>query len=79
MYTVATTIQVDKITKSKLEALKIHPRETYNEVLKRIISEMAEEEEELSPQAIKGIEDALKDVKAGRVYSSDQVRKRLKI
>lgn len=32
-----TTIQVDEVLKKKLDSLKIHYRETYNEVLLRLI------------------------------------------
>ena len=69
-----TTIQLDKEVKKKLEMLKIHPRETYNEVIKRLIESS---EEELSLQTIKNIEKALEDVKKGRVYSTKEVKKKL--
>lgn len=36
---VDTTIRVSKSTKRLLEKLKIHPRETYNDVLKRFIKD----------------------------------------
>jgi len=32
-----TTIQIYKEVKKKLDALKIHPREPYNDVIKRLI------------------------------------------
>ena len=32
-----TTIQVEKDLKEKLDTIKIHPRETYNELLMRIL------------------------------------------
>jgi len=69
-----TTIQLDKEVKKKLEMLKIHPRETYNEVIKRLIESS---EEELSLQTIKNIEKALEDVKKGKVYSTKEVKKKL--
>ncbi len=69
-----TTIQLDEEVKKKLEMLKIHPRETYNEVIKRLIESS---EEELSLQTIKNIEKALEDVKKGRVYSTKEVKKKL--
>lgn len=34
-----TTIQIDKSTKKKLDKLKTHPRETYNDVIKNITSQ----------------------------------------
>ncbi len=33
-----TTIQVDEILKKKLDSLKIHRRETYNELLFRLVN-----------------------------------------
>ncbi|MFH1452155.1 MAG: antitoxin VapB family protein [archaeon] len=33
-----TTIQLDKSVKEKLEALKVHPRETFNDLILRILS-----------------------------------------
>ena len=35
-----TTIRVDEETKGLLDAVKIHPRETYNDVLKRLIKDV---------------------------------------
>jgi len=71
-----TTIQLEEKIRDRLESMKIHPRETYNKVIERLIKN-SEEEEELSPQTIKNIEMALEDVKSGRVYSTKEVRKRL--
>ena len=34
----ATTIQVDEELKNKLDSLKIHNRETYNDLIERLIS-----------------------------------------
>jgi len=36
-----TTIQVDEKIKSKLDSIKIHHRETYNELLSRMINNCA--------------------------------------
>jgi len=77
--TMATTIQLEEKVKNKLEEMKIQPRETYNKVIERLINICTEDEEELSPQAIKGIELALEDIKKGRVYSTKEVKKRLGI
>ena len=76
--TMVTTIQLHEKIKHKLEGLKIHPRETYNEVIERLIRRGVEEEE-LSPQAMRNIEAALEDVKKGRLYSTNEVKKKLGI
>ena len=71
-----TTIQLDEKTKQKLDMMKIHPRETYGKVIERLI-ENDESEAELSPQAIKDIEESLEDLKKGRVYTHEEVKKKL--
>ena len=73
-----TTIQLDKKVRDKLKDLKIHPRESYNTVVKRLI-EMKTDQGELSEETIRDIEQSLEDVKAGRTISMHEVKKRLKI
>ena len=70
-----TTIQVEEKLKNKLEEMKIYPRETYNDLIKRLIA--IGKEGLLSKQTFRNIEHALEDVKKGRVYSTKEVRKRL--
>ena len=71
-----TSIQIEKETKARLDKFKNHPRETYNDVLARMIRIMSQQEE-LSEQTIKNIEKDIADIKAGRVYTSEQVKKKL--
>ncbi len=71
-----TSIQVEKEIKARLDKLKNHPRETYNEVLVRLLK-IAQDDDILSPAVIKNIEEGIADIKAGRVYSSAQVKKKL--
>ncbi len=71
-----TSIQVEKEIKTRLDKLKNHPRETYNEVLARLLK-IAQDDDMLSPTIIKNIEEGIADIKAGRVYSSAQVKKKL--
>ncbi|MEM3089860.1 MAG: hypothetical protein QXY22_04750 [Candidatus Nitrosotenuis sp.] len=71
-----TSIQVEKEIKARLDKLKNHPRETYNDVLARLIK-IAQDDDVLSPAVIKNIEEGIADIKAGRVYSSAQVKKKL--
>ena len=58
--------------------MKLYSKESYDSVIRRL-SELAEDEEPLSKDTIEKIEMYLKDIKEGRVYSTDEVRKRLKI
>lgn len=73
-----TSIQLEKEIKEQLDKLKNHPRETYNDVIVRIIYFISQQNrEELSSQTIKNIEKSLSDIKAGRVSSHKNVKRRL--
>ena len=83
-----TTIQIDKELKERLNRLKIHPRESYNDLISRLIDsyspEVASREslvetiEILSdPEMMRGIARGLEDIKAGRAKTLDQISKEL--
>ena len=73
-----TSIQIEKEIKERLDKLKSHPRETYNEVLARMIHVVSQQDdEELSRQTIKNIEKSLAQIKAGKVSPHKGVKKRL--
>jgi predicted transcriptional regulator len=65
----ATTIQISDEVKQKLERMKLFARESYNEILERMI----EDELELNEQTKREIEEARK----GKSISHEEVRKRL--
>jgi predicted transcriptional regulator len=73
-----TTICIDPNVKSMLDGLKIHKNESYSSVVERLIK-MAYDDELLSDEEIKGIEESLEDIKAGRVYSEKEAKKMLGI
>lgn len=73
-----TTIQIKKDLKDRLNSLRLYPNESYDSVIRRL-SKLAEDEEPLSKETIQRIEMSLKDIKEGKVYSTDEVKKRLKI
>ncbi len=52
-----------------------HPRETYEAVIARLVK--ITQDDSLSKEVIKNIEEGIADIKAGRVYTSEQVKKRL--
>ncbi len=68
-----TTIQLEERIKNKLNELKLHPHKPYNKVIERLIHNASEDE--LSPQTIKEIESALKDIKNKKLYSTAEVKK----
>lgn len=53
-----------------------HPGETYESVITRLLK-IAQEDDVLSKQVIRNIEKSIADIKSGRVYTSDQVKKKL--
>ncbi len=73
-----TTIQIKKDLKERLNALRLYPNESYDSVIRRL-SELAEDEEPLSNDTIEKIEMSLKDIKEGRIHTTDELKKRLKI
>ena len=73
----ATSIQLEKRTKAKLEKMKIFPREPYDDVVNRLLNAVGEDEGILSEKTIKDLEEGVADIKAGRVYTSEQVKKKL--
>ena len=71
-------MQIKKDFKERLNSLRLYPNESYDSVIRRL-SELAEDEEPLSRDAIQRIEESLKDIKEGRIYTTEEVKKRLKI
>lgn len=73
-----TTIQIRKSLKKKLEELKAYPNETMDQLITRLANSNIDYEP-LSEEEIKGIEEGLADIKAGRVYTTAQLKKELGI
>mgnify|MGYP003979812413 CR=1 FL=1 len=69
----ATTIQISEDLQEELAKRKLFDRETYEEV----IWDLIEDTMELSEETKRDIEKAQKDIKEGRVYSHEQVKKEL--
>lgn len=53
-----------------------HPSETYETVIARLLK-ITQEDDVLSDEVIRNIEEGVADIKAGRVYTSDQVKRKL--
>ncbi len=75
----ATTIQLSAETRKRLARLKTNPRETYEQVLNRLLSLVPEGDEEgVYTQAFRiGLMDARLDVREGRLVDHDQMKRRL--
>ena len=65
-----TTIQVQSDLKKKLDAMKLHPRETYNDVLERVLEDLGE----LNEVTRREIEKAIREIKSGKSRSHAQVK-----
>ena len=74
-----TTIQLSPSTRQKLAALKAGPRETYDELLNRLIALVPEGDDEgLYTDSFRvGLLAARLDIRAGRVTDHQLVKKRL--
>lgn len=53
-----------------------HPGETYETVIARLLK-IAQDDDVLDKTVIRNIEEGIADIKAGRVYTSKQVKKKL--
>ena len=72
----ATTIQISEETKGKLDYYKDYPRESYEDVIKKFIEILTEEQMELSEETKKEIEEARKEFRAGKSVSFEEVKRK---
>ena len=79
-----TTVQIDNELKERLNRLKIHPRESYNDLISRLIDsyspDVASRESLIEtleifsdPEIMRGIARGLEDIKAGRTKTLKQI------
>ena len=75
----ATTIQVSEETRERLSRLKSSPRETYDELLGKLLSLIPEGDEEgrYSESFRVGLLNARLDIREGRLTDHSEVKKRL--
>ena len=69
-----TTIQISEELKKELSKKKFSDRETYE----NIIWDLLEDIMELNVQTKKEIEQSREEIKAGKVFTFDQIKKELK-
>jgi len=74
-----TTIQIHKTTREKLERAKSHKRETYDDVVNKLIQvlEIVEKEPELKQEVIEEMNLAEKQLKQGKGLSTQELAKKL--
>ena len=68
-----TTIQIKEDMKSALTQMKIFERETYNDVLERLIEDVRE----LNEETKKEIETAIKEIEKGKYVTHEQLAKEM--
>ena len=68
-----TTIQIKEETKSTLNQMKLFERETYNDVLERLIEDV----QELNEETKREIESARKEIQNGKYVTLEKVAKEL--
>lgn len=68
----ATTIQISEEIKESLDRMKIIERETYNDVIER----MLEDEKELNEKTRIEITEAKKRIRSGRFLTHEEIEKR---
>ena len=66
-----TTIKISSNTKAMLDKIKIHERETYNDV----IEVMLEDHLELNEKTKNNIESAKKEIEKGNFYTQEEVER----
>jgi len=87
-----TNIRLDNSVKKKLDSIKIHPRESYSDVIARMLDSSPKtdnfDEESLKetievlsdPEAMRNIADALEEINKGNYgVSLDEIEKELKL
>jgi len=69
----ASSIYIREDLKTQLNNLKRNPKESYNDVIERLVN-LAVDDEPLSNDAIRGLEEALKDIRKGNLISDEDIK-----
>lgn len=76
MSTASLLVEINPEVKDRLDHLKLHSDESYSDVIDRLAS-IALDEEPLNPETQEKIAQALKDLKEGRSFTSQEIREML--
>lgn len=68
-----TTIQINRSVREILNNMRIHSRETYNDILERLI----EDSQEVNEDTKKRIQKAVKEIEIGKYKSHAQLQKEM--
>ena len=76
--TAVSVVRVGKRTKERLDRLKLHPRETYDDVIARL-TDMAIDDEPLSAESLEHLRRSEEDIMAGRIRRLADIARELEI
>ena len=76
--TAASVVRIQESTKERLDRLKLHPRETYDDVIARL-TEMAIDDEPLSDESLEHLRRSEEDIRAGRTRRLADIARELDI
>ena len=76
MSSASLLVEINPKVKDRLDHLKLHPEESYSDVIDRLAS-LALDEEPLDKETEEKIAEALRDLKEGRSLTSQEVRRML--
>jgi len=68
----STSIRIRKTTRNHLERLKQYPRESFDDVISRLI-EASVDDEPLSEETLEAIEQSLKEYREGIYYTHEEI------
>lgn len=71
-----STIKISKKIKKELKKQMNHSRETYESIIVRLLK-FSQQDDMLTKEVIKNIEQGVADIKAGRIYTTEQLNKEL--
>ena len=73
-----SVVRVGERTKERLDRLKLHPRETYDDVIARL-TDMAIDDEPLSDESLEPLRRSDEDIRAGRTRRLADIARELGI
>jgi predicted CopG family antitoxin len=71
----ASTIYIREDLKNQLNSLKRHPKESYNDVIERLVN-LAVDDEPLSEETLQGLEESIREVREGNLIPEKEIMKK---
>lgn len=72
-----TTVKIHEDTKRALDRMREHPDETYDHVIRKLVTVVKDDEGELRDEVMAAIEAARERMARGEYVTMDEARKRL--